>query len=1361
MSKLTCRSSAVILILLLACASLPAAEPWADPKLMVKDGLELWLDASRATADKPPPAAGKLSQWYDASGRGRHLLQEAAERQPQFVKVGEAAVVRFDGLDDHLRAVKQAAELNSLTVFLVAAPRQNAGAFRGLVAFNKAGEKDYTSGLTIDLGPYGTPQFSTLNVEGRGFGGAQSLRKGDSPFGRLYTLEVASDAAAKTIKLAVDGQAEGERARDGSPLSMDEITLGARYYNNGAGEQHVDGWIRADIAEVLVYGRVLTADETKSVREYLAAKYAALKEALPPDSDGRSQPLVPVKDPPPVQVFAPGFSVRELPVDLTNINNVKYRPDGTLVALGYDGRVWLLRDTNRDGVEDQASLFWENKGGLRAPIGMDLTPPDYQHGEGVFVIGKSRLVLIVDTDRDGKGDKEIEVAGGWKESFQPVDGVGVAFDPRDGSVYFGHGTMNFTDPLLRDKEGRSHYSQTDETSAIIRVSPDFKTREVVAKGIRFPIAIRLNRHGDLFCTDQEGATWVPNGNPFDELLHVQKGRHYGFPPRHPVHLPGVIDEPSTFDFAPQHQSTCGFNFNEPVKEGGPIFGPAAWAGEAIVTGESRGKLYRTQLAKTPAGYVARTNLLAALGMLTIDACISTDGSLVVACHSGGPDWGSGPSGKGKLFKISYTDRGHPQPVLAWATGPREVRVEFDRPVSPELLKEVVNQSRLTSGRYARAGDRFETIWPGYAVVQMQRLAPRYDVPLRSAQLTPDGRTLVLAVDPSPAAVHYALMLPGMGRPPADKPTEGKLPQHAAIDLDFDLTGCEAVWNPTDGSAAWTGWLPHLDLQVAREMTVGSASHDALWKAMEQPGELVLRTQLDLTDMLRPAVQPGSQIDYELPRETVTVTLTSDAKVNLVAPKPGGDRDAFTLTPERNKTVPVELRLKKGSGAATLTAHWTTNEDNRPRPFPLRRMLVPWADTSGKSAEPTAPVRPPELAGGSWARGRKEFFGEQALCSKCHAIHGQGGTIGPDLSNLIHRDYASVLRDIATPSFAINPDHLSYAVRLDDGRALTGVVQNVAGKVRISDIKGNPTEVDPAEIVELKASPVSTMPEGLPKQVGAERLRDLMTFLLVPAPQMPRDYVGPRPKPRTVAEVNRVLAGAPSPPEATRPIRVVLVAGPKDHGPGEHDYPAWQKAWAELLAAGEKIEVATAWEWPAKEDFDKADVVIFYQHGDWNARRAVELDAFLARGGGAIYLHWAIDGRKLGADMAKRIGIAAAGAAGFRHGEITLDFSRDASHPIARNFGTLNMTDETYWKLTGSLPSDRLLASAVEEGQSHPQLWSLEHGKGRVFVSIPGHYSWTFDDPLFRVLLLRAIAWTAHEPVDRFNDLVWPGADVAR
>ena len=49
--------------------------------------------------------------------------------------------------------------------------------------------------------------------------------------------------------------------------------------------------------------------------------------------------------------------------------------------------------------------------------------------------------------------------------------------------------------------------------------------------------------------------------------------------------------------------------------------------------------------------------------------------------------------------------------------------------------------------------------------------------------------------------------------------------------------------------------------------------------------------------------------------------------------------------------------------------------------------------------------------------------------------------------------------------------------------------------------------------------------------------------------------------------------------------------------------------------------------------------------------------------------------------------------------------------------------------------------------------------GRVFVSIMGHYTWTFDDPLFRTLLLRGIAWSAHEPVDRFNNLIEAGLTI--
>ena len=321
--------------------------------------------------------------------------------------------------------------------------------------------------------------------------------------------------------------------------------------------------------------------------------------------------------------------------------------------------------------------------------------------------------------------------------------------------------------------------------------------------------------------------------------------------------------------------------------------------------------------------------------------------------------------------------------------------------------------------------------------------------------------------------------------------------------------------------------------VSRQFTKGSAPHEALWAALEEAGELTIRGQLDLNDMLRPAIQPGSKIDYEYPPESVTVTFSTsspNAKIQLagaaakLSTANGASRISFTLPPDVPKLVPFELTLTKESGPASLAVDWTTNEDDRPRPLPLRRMLLPWADASGKSADRTLPLAPPpELAGGSWSRGYREFYGEKAMCSKCHLLFGRGGNLGPDLSNLVHRDYASVLRDISHPSFAINPDFLTYTVVLTDGRVLTGVVQTTGNTIRIGDAKGNAIEVNRADVEEMQPASVSTMPDGLPAQLGPERMRDLLTFLLTPPPAMPRDYVGPRPKPRTIAEVDAVLA----------------------------------------------------------------------------------------------------------------------------------------------------------------------------------------------------------------------------------------------
>lgn len=1357
MKAAQCALMLVFLGGLLGPGQASAVEPWTDARLPVRSNLVLWLDATH----QPTPLIldQPLAIWHDGSGAKRHVSQRQSAAQPRLLRSGEGRALRFDGLDDHLRYLGEPVDLESFTIFLVAVPHYNPGGFRGFLAFNAPNRADYRSGLNLDLSWATSNQLATINIEGNGFGGARNLLNKPQPFGMPHVFEVRGTEEA--VQFLLDGTTQGERPRTREPVSFQEITIGARFYSHEPGPQHAQGWIAADLAEVLIYERPLSETEAGQVRRYLEQKHADLKKNRIPVGIGAVDS---VPNPPAVQVLAPGFEVRELPLNLPNLNNIKYRQDGKLVALAYDGDVYLLSDTDGDGLEDLAERIYDSGGRLRSPIGMDLTPPGYPHGDGLFVAAKGKCVLLVDTNGDDRIDREIVIAEGWKELPHGVDALGVAYDHRDGSIYFGLGAADFVNAYQTNSEGRGRYSLKSERGTILRVSPDFKQREIVCTGIRFPVAMAFNRQGDLFSTDQEGATWLPNGNPLDELLHIQKGRHYGFPPRHPRHLPNVLDEPSVFDYGPQHQSTCGLNFNEPSVPGGAIFGPESWRGAALVTGYSRGKLYRTQLVKTATGYVAQNHMIACLDQLTVDACVSPAGSLVVATHSGGPDWGSGPLGRGKLYQIRQVDRQQPQPVAIWPASPREVRIAFDRPLTPEQARALTENRRLVQGDPVRAGDRFEVLRPGYAVVQSQLLAPRRELAIHGVQLTADRRTLLLATAPHSHTLHQTLTLGPRGGKRQAEP--GAIPQEPGIDLDYDLSGIAARWSGEDGST-WSGWLPHLDLAVARAFTRGSAEHDLLWQRLAKPGTLQLHCRLDLTDLLRPAVQPGSRLDHEFPAEKATLEILATAGLTADFPAEhvqaqtdaSGSRIQLSITPRPGQLVPLELTLKKAAGAPDLRVSYHTAEDSRPRALAVRRMLVPWAERpSSKELEPLPLVRHPELEGGNAERGRLVFFSEPANCHRCHKVRGEGGEIGPDLSNLVHRDYASVMRDITEPSHAINPDYVSYVVELKSGRVLTGTVRQTGNRMQIGDQQGNVVRVTRQEVEQMQPTATSIMPEGMPKLLGADRMKDLLVFLLSEPPRMPEYGPLKPPPPRTRAEVQAVLAGAP-PAAAVKPLHLVLVAGPKDHGLGEHDYPAWQKVWRELLATSDKVTVTTAWQWPSAEDLQRAQVLVFFQQGQWNAERAKDLDAFLQRGGGVVYIHYAVDGGTDPAGFAKRIGLAwQGGRSKFRHGPLELQFA-SSQHPVARNFSKLKLYDESYWSLVGDLPAERVLATGVEDKQAQPLFWTTEPGKGRVFVSTPGHYSWTFDDPLFRLLLLRGIAWTAREPVDRFNALIWPGSRV--
>lgn len=248
--------------------------------------------------------------------------------------------------------------------------------------------------------------------------------------------------------------------------------------------------------------------------------------------------------------------------------------------------------------------------------------------------------------------------------------------------------------------------------------------------------------------------------------------------------------------------------------------------------------------------------------------------------------------------------------------------------------------------------------------------------------------------------------------------------------------------------------------------------------------------------------------------------------------------------------------------------------------------------------------------------------------------------------------------------------------------------------------------------------------------------------------------------------------------AARPLRVVLLAAPKDHGPGEHDYPLWQARWTQLLGGGAPLPDGRAAEgapgvtveradvWPSDAQFATADVIAAFCYLPWTPARKKQIADYLAHGGGLVLIHSATWTKpKADPEVAALVGVG--GFTRYRHGEVRAELAAP-DHPLCRGLpNTFVLDDEPYWPPTPPLVTSNVTVlavsrEAVEDGKIQPQplFWTCAAGSGRVFGCVPGHYTRTFEDPLFRRFLLRGLAWAAGEESSRFDALATSGTRAA-
>jgi putative heme-binding domain-containing protein len=139
-----------------------------------------------------------------------------------------------------------------------------------------------------------------------------------------------------------------------------------------------------------------------------------------------------------------------------------------------------------------------------------------------------------------------------------------------------------------------------------------------------------------------------------------------------------------------------------------------------------------------------------------------------------------------------------------------------------------------------------------------------------------------------------------------------------------------------------------------------------------------------------------------------------------------------------------------------------------------------------------------LQGRNYENGKAMY--QAATCGTCHAMKGEGGAVGPDLTQLGTRFTSKdMLEAIINPNKTISDQYVATQFSLKNGSSQVGRLIN-QDKVNYI-ISQNPfapdviTKIPKKNVVEAKTSGVSIMYSGLVNGMGKNELRDLVAYLM--------------------------------------------------------------------------------------------------------------------------------------------------------------------------------------------------------------------------------------------------------------------------
>lgn len=439
--------------------------------------------------------------------------------------------------------------------------------------------------------------------------------------------------------------------------------------------------------------------------------------------------------------------------------------DGRIMVATRRGEVFIVEGAYSD---PPAPRYKRYAFGLAQPLGL------LERDGWIYFAQRGEMSRMRDTNGDDKADVFETVTDDWEISGNYHE---YAFGPRetpDGKLWV---TLN----IPFDEEP---YGAADWRGWAARVDPRSGATEYVAAGLRSPSGVEVSPWGDVFYTDNQGE-W----NNASKLSHIEVGDFHGHPHGMPsIELPGSLVEPIAeglprggswmkdlheeipsyklpavwFPYVKMGQAPTGLKWD--TTGGG--FGP--FPNQLFVGDQHHAMVMRVFLEEVEGRWQGAVfNFRRGLQSGVIRLAFGTDASLFVGMSSRG--WGSiGPDPFG-LQRLEWTGE-MPFEVHEMRAQPDGFELAFTQSVDRDRAADPASY-RMESYSYRLSEE--------YGGPEDDKL----DVVITSAEVSDDGMTVRLRIDPIRAGYVHELHLLGVrstsGEPllhPSAYYTLGRIPR---------------------------------------------------------------------------------------------------------------------------------------------------------------------------------------------------------------------------------------------------------------------------------------------------------------------------------------------------------------------------------------------------------------------------------------------------------------------------------------------------------------------------------------------------------------------------------------------------------